>query len=64
MCESTAYVVENEKEEIFLKDVVKILPLEDGKMRVENLLGEQKEFSGRIREIDFTGHKILLEPGN
>ena len=60
MCESTAYIVKGDKEELFLKDVVRIVPQEQGKLLVESLLGEQKEFSGQIREIDFTGHKILL----
>ena len=61
MCESTAYVVKNSEEELFLKDVVKISPLEDGKLLVENLLGEQKEFAGDIKEIDFLDHRILLQ---
>jgi len=61
MCESTAYVLRNGSEELLLKDVVRISPLEGGGLLVENLLGEQKEFRGRIREIDFTGHKIYLE---
>jgi len=60
MCESTAYVLQGEDEELFLKDVVKISPMEGGKLLVENLLGEQKEFEGGIKEIDFMSHKILL----
>jgi predicted RNA-binding protein len=60
MCESTAFIVEGGKEELFLKDVVKITPAGEGKLLVESLLGEQREFTGKIREIDFTGHKILL----
>ncbi len=61
MCESNAYLVKEDNEELFLKDVVRIVPSEDGKLLVENLLGDQREFQGRIKEIDFTGHKILLE---
>lgn len=60
MCESTAYIVKAGKEELFLKDVIKIVPQSRGRLLVENLLGEQKEFCGTIHEIDFTGHKILL----
>lgn len=62
MCESTAFIVRDTGEELLLKDVVRIVPLAEGRLRIENLLGEQKEFAGRIREIDFMGHKILLEP--
>jgi len=60
MCESTAYVMKGKGEELFLKDVVKIMPLKSGKLLVENLLGEQREFAGKIQEIDFMGHKIIL----
>lgn len=62
MCESTAFVARGDDEELFLKDVVKITPEDSGKLLVESLLGEQKEFEGRIKEIDFMAHKILLEP--
>ena len=60
MCESTAYIVSGGREDLFLKDVIKITPLAGNRLLVENLLGEQKEFAGHIREIDFMGHKILL----
>jgi predicted RNA-binding protein len=60
MCESTAYLARSGKEELFLKDVVKIKPLEGGKFLIENLLGEQRTLAGHIKEIDFMEHKILL----
>lgn len=61
MCESTAYVVRGDQEEVLLKDVVRIEPLPGGKLLVENLLGDQREFTGVISEIDFLGHRILLK---
>jgi len=61
MCESTAYIVTSGKQDLFLKDVIKIKPVSGGKLLVENLLGEQREFVGHISEIDFMAHKILLE---
>jgi predicted RNA-binding protein len=63
MCESTAYVKKGQTESVYLKDVVKITPRADGKLLVENILGEQKTFSGVIVEIDFVGHKIMLVEG-
>ncbi len=60
MCESTAYLLKGEDEELFLKDVVKVTPQENGKLLVESLLGDQKELTGHIREIDFMLHKITL----
>ncbi len=62
MCESTAFVARDHDEELFLKDVVRITPRDKGTLLVESLLGEQKEFKGSIKEIDFMGHRILLEP--
>jgi predicted RNA-binding protein len=61
MCESTAYLTKSGKEELFLKDVVKITPLAGGKLLVENLLGEQRTLVGHIKEIDFMDHTILLD---
>ena len=63
MCESTAYVKKGKAETVYLKDVVKIIPRADGKLLVENILGEQKTFSGVIVEIDFVAHKIILVEG-
>jgi predicted RNA-binding protein len=63
MCESTAYIKKGKTETVYLKDVVKIVPRADGKMLVENILGEQKIFSGVILEIDFVAHKIVLVEG-
>jgi predicted RNA-binding protein len=63
MCESTAYIKEGTAEELFLKDVVRITPLPGDKLLVENLLGDQREFQGRIQEIDFLSHKIVLTKG-
>ncbi|MFO8056928.1 MAG: CooT family nickel-binding protein [bacterium] len=63
MCESTAFIARGDDEELFLKDVVRITPQHQGILLVENLLGDQKEFKGSIKEIDFMGHKILLQPG-
>jgi len=63
MCESTAYVKKGKTESVYLKDVVKIVPRADGKLQVENIMGEQKTFSGVILEIDFMAHKIVLVEG-
>lgn len=61
MCESNAYLRNGGDEELVLKDVTVLKPLPDGKVFIENILGEQKTLSARIEEIDFMGHKIILE---
>ncbi len=62
MCESNAYLKRGEEEELYLKDVVILEPVSEKEWRIENLLGEERTFRGRIKKIDFTAHKILLEP--
>jgi predicted RNA-binding protein len=52
MCETHAYVVRGGREELVMEDVVFARPRE-GKA--------EKIFSGRIKEIQFLGHKILIE---
>jgi len=60
MCESNAYFVEQESEELLMKDVSKLTPTPDGKVRLETILGDEKTVEGKIIEIDFEGHKILI----
>ena len=61
MCEANAYLYKEGNEELFLESVNVLEPKEGGKIFLENILGEQKTFSGRIREIRLVDHKIILE---
>jgi predicted RNA-binding protein len=61
MCEANAYMVKEGNEELFLESVNVLEPKEGGKIYLENVLGEQKLFSGRIKEIRLVEHKIILE---
>ena len=61
MCESSAYVRRKDKEELFLADVVKLVP-EGGKILLTSLLGEQREIEAVIDHIDLLNHKIVLRP--
>jgi predicted RNA-binding protein len=61
MCESAAYVRRKDKEELYLADVVSVVP-EGGKIRLTSLLGEQKEIEATIDHIDLLNHKIVLRP--
>ena len=60
MCESNAYFKEAKGEKLLMKDVNKLTPLPNGKLRLETILGDTKIVEGKIIEIDFEGHKILL----
>jgi len=60
MCESNVYLLENNKEELFLESVETIEVVGDN-LRVRNILGEEKIISARIKRISLLEHKIILE---
>ncbi len=60
MCLSKAYVDKNGKRELLMEEIASI-KVEDEKLLVRTLLGEQREIGANIREIDFLTHSILLE---
>ena len=59
MCQTTAYVIEGDKEVLLLQDVISISP-ENGSLRMINLFGEEKIIEGTIKQIDLLAHKILI----
>ena len=59
MCQTTAYVIEGEREVLLLQDVISIKP-ENGSLRMVNLFGEEKTVPGKIKQIDLLAHKILI----
>jgi predicted RNA-binding protein len=60
MCEASAYLYKNGKEELYLESV-DILQPEGDLIFLKNLFGEQKTFRGKVREISLLRHKIVLE---
>jgi predicted RNA-binding protein len=60
MCEASAYIYRDGKEELYLESVDMLVP-EGDKIFLRNLFGEQKTFDGRLKEISLLKHKILLE---
>jgi predicted RNA-binding protein len=60
MCESNAFLKIGEREELLLKDVTRVVPLAGGKLRLENLLGEEKIIAAKIVELDLMGHKLIF----
>ena len=61
MCESTAYLLKDGKEEEIMAEVATILP-KGKKLRLISLFGEEKEVQATIQEINLVGHKIILRP--
>lgn len=60
MCEANAYVFKDGREELLLEGVDVLRP-EGDKVYLRSLFGEQKTYSGRVREISLLKHKIILE---
>jgi len=48
------------KEELFMENV-DYVKLDGGTILLRTLFGEEKTITGRIREMNLSGHRILLE---
>lgn len=60
MCESSAYVLKNNKLEKVMDNVISIDPYE-GKVYLTDLLGKQKIVDGEIKEVKLIEHKIIIQ---
>lgn len=58
MCESKVLI--SGSDEPLMEDVVRIV-IEGKKVKMWDILGDYKEFKGRVVEMDLIGHKIILE---
>jgi len=61
MCESTAYILKNGKEEVFFEDV-DALENKNNEIKLVNIFGETKKISAKIKQFSLVDHKIILEP--
>jgi predicted RNA-binding protein len=59
MCESNVYIEDNENEKLVMEDVA-LLKEGNGRIWLVDLLGEEKELQGRIKEISFLDHKVTI----
>lgn len=60
MCEASAYLIQDGKEELILENVDE-LHREGDVIKMVNLFGDQKAVEARIRMISFVENKIVLE---
>lgn len=60
MCESNAYIFRNGSEELIMESVDFLKP-EGNAILLKSIFGEEKKVEARIREMDLTRHKIVLE---
>lgn len=59
MCLSKAYLESGGENVLLLEEVVSV-DVSGDTLRLKTILGEEKEVSGSIREIDFLTHRIVL----
>lgn len=61
MCESTAYILKDGKEELFLESI-DVLENMDGHVKLVNMFGEEEIVEARVKTLSLVDHKIILEP--
>ncbi|MFZ0450600.1 MAG: CooT family nickel-binding protein [Desulfatiglandaceae bacterium] len=62
MCEATAYVLKDGREELLLENV-DFLENRGDQVKMLSLFGEEIVFKGHIKNLSLLDHKILLEAG-
>ena len=60
MCEASAYLIQDGKEELILENVDE-LHREGETIKIINLFGDQKVLEAHIKMISFVDSKIVLE---
>jgi predicted RNA-binding protein len=60
MCEASAYLIQDGKEELILENVDE-LRREGDVIKMVNLFGDQKTLEARIKMISFVENRIILE---
>jgi predicted RNA-binding protein len=60
MCEADVYLKVDEKNELFLDRVDKVI-IRDDEIYLENIFGQRRITKGKIVEMALVEHKIILE---
>jgi predicted RNA-binding protein len=61
MCQSTAYILRDGKEEVFFEDI-DTLESSDGEVKMVSIFGEEKAIRARVKRFSLVDHRIVLEP--
>jgi predicted RNA-binding protein len=61
MCESNAYILEKDGSENLIMENVDYVRPEGQKILLRSIFGEEKTVEARIREMNLTSHRILLQ---
>jgi predicted RNA-binding protein len=60
LCESNVYLRDNEGDRLVMEDAV-LVERDAGRVKVTDILGEQKEFDGTLEEVTFLEHRIVIK---
>ncbi|MBP2638004.1 MAG: putative RNA-binding protein [Firmicutes bacterium] len=60
MCEANAYILKEDKEELLMERVDRVVP-QNGEIYLESIWGQRKTIAGRIKELNLVDHRIVLE---
>ena len=60
MCQSSIYVIDEDREELLLEEVA-LVEVEGDRVALKTLFGEPLSLCARIKEIDLMKHRIVLE---
>jgi predicted RNA-binding protein len=61
MCEASAFLFKDGKEELVLESVDEVTPEGDKAFRLVNIFGEQKIIKGKLKNMNLVNHKIVFE---
>ena len=61
MCESTAYILKDGREEVLFEDI-EYLESRAGEVKMVSIFGEEKTVRARPKRFSLVDHKIILEP--
>lgn len=60
MCEANAYLIKDDKEELLMERVDRVVP-QNGEIYLANIFGQRKTITARIKELNLVDHRIILE---
>ena len=61
MCESTAYILKDGKEELVFEGVDLLENSDDG-VKMVDIFGEEKTIRAKVKRFSLLDHKIILDP--
>jgi predicted RNA-binding protein len=61
MCEASAYMLRADQEELILKSVDVLEPLDDGGFLLVDIFGSQKTVNAKLKRMNLVEHKIIFE---